>query len=285
MLLFQLGSRYVATEDRQQRAYRAGATVLLEPRLNISVSEIVDVDWKLNGKRISKYLNISFPNQDKYSLFKNGTLQINDGRQTDSGNYSVNIYNSDGVQITEEKTLLTFLEPVSGVRIWRSCSGSRNITVTCSVEFGDDVQLLWTWTLNGTKQSMKSSPESEEHTSPLQFEDDVPEELTCEASNAVSKMRTKALLCRGYPSTLAASVLFLTVVLWVGIVTAIRKMRKDDKKVTEENIYLDMRGFIKNKTPPEQPRTSPPENPAYDVSRPLQQSSSAEADVEDVYVL
>ncbi|KAL7854265.1 hypothetical protein AOLI_G00211090 [Acnodon oligacanthus] len=49
MLLFQLGSRYVATEDRQQRAYRAGATVLLEPRRDISVSEIADVDWKLNG--------------------------------------------------------------------------------------------------------------------------------------------------------------------------------------------------------------------------------------------
>ncbi|KAL6469636.1 hypothetical protein MHYP_G00207550 [Metynnis hypsauchen] len=283
MLLFQLGSHYVATEDRQQRVYRVGATVLLELRQNISVSEIADVRWKWNETLISKNLNITNPN--KYSLFKNGTLQIHDGRQTDSGNYSVTIYNSTGHYVTEEKTLLTFLEPVSGVMVWRSCFERRNITVTCSVEIGDDVQFLWTWTFNGTNHSMKSSPESEELTSHIQFEEDVPEELTCEASNAVSKIRTKALLCRGYLSTLAASVLFLTVVLWVGFVAVIRKMRKDDKKVTEENVYLDMRGFIQNKTPPEQSRTSPPENVTYDVFRPRQQNSSPEKDVEDVYVL
>ncbi|XP_037402172.1 T-cell surface antigen CD2-like isoform X2 [Pygocentrus nattereri] len=262
MLLFQLGSHYGATEDRQQRAYRVGDTVHLELRQNISASEMDDVQWKFNNQIISKKRNITHQNKEKYRIFRNGALQIHDGRKTGSGNYSVIIYNRTGHHITEEETLLTFLEPVSGIRVWRSCSESRNITITCSVETGDDVQFLWTWTLNGTNQSMKSSPKSEEHTSHIQFEDDVPEELMCEASNAVSEIRTKALLCRGYWSTLAASVLFLNVVLWVGFVTVTRKMRTDEK-VTEENIYLEMRGFMKNITPPEQSRTSPPENSTY----------------------
>ncbi|XP_036444723.1 T-cell surface antigen CD2-like [Colossoma macropomum] len=275
----------VATEDMEQRVYRVGATVLLELRQNVSASEMDDVHWKLNGQLISKKRHITHQNKEKYSMFKNSTLQIHDGRKTDSGNYSVIIYNSKGLHIVEEKTHLTFLEPVSEVRVWRPCSEHRNITVTCSVESGDDVHFLWTWMFNGTNQSMESSPESEELTVHIQFENDVPEELICEASNAVSKIRTNAPLCRGYLSTLAAAVLFLTVVLGVGFVTVIRKMRKDHKKVTEENIYLDMRGFTQNRTPPEQSRTSPPDNSTYDIFRPLQQNSSSEVDVEDVYVL
>ncbi|KAL6469635.1 hypothetical protein MHYP_G00207540 [Metynnis hypsauchen] len=43
---------------------------------------------------------------------------------------------------------------------------------------------------------MKSSPESEELSVDIEFEGDIPEELVCEASNAVSKIRAKALECR-----------------------------------------------------------------------------------------
>uniref|UniRef100_A0A3B4CVW3 Immunoglobulin V-set domain-containing protein n=1 Tax=Pygocentrus nattereri TaxID=42514 RepID=A0A3B4CVW3_PYGNA len=98
-----------ATEDRQQRAYRVGDTVHLELRQNISASEMDDVQWKFNNQIISKKRNITHQNKEKYRIFRNGALQIHDGRKTGSGNYSVIIYNRTGHHITEEETLLTFL--------------------------------------------------------------------------------------------------------------------------------------------------------------------------------
>ncbi|KAI4882274.1 hypothetical protein NFI96_027229 [Prochilodus magdalenae] len=281
MLLFQLCAHYVATEVIDRKVYRVGATVLLKPSSNVSISKIDDVSWKWNDKPISKKLRITHQNTDKYTLIKNSTLQIHDGRKADSGNYSVNIYDSTGLQLAEEKTHLTFLDPVFGFSFWTTCSEKGNISITCSVVSGDDVQFVWTWTLNGTSESKASSGESQNLT--IQFEDVIPEDLTCKASNAVSEIRARAPVCRGYLSTLAASVVFLSSLSGVGVLTLMRQIKKDDIKATEENIYLDMRGYLQNRTTPEQSRTSSPKNSTHDLSS--LQSCSLDTGQEDVYVL
>ena len=86
-------------------------------------------------------------------------------------------------------------DPVFGFRLWTTCSEKGNISITCSVVSGDDVQFVWTWTLNGTSKSKASSGESQNLT--IQFEDVIPEDLTCKASNAVSEIRARAPVCRG----------------------------------------------------------------------------------------
>ncbi|XP_043089115.1 uncharacterized protein LOC122335352 [Puntigrus tetrazona] len=75
----------------------------------------------------------------------NGTLIVNPVIRTDSGNYILTVYNSDGSEISRDLQVIVEA-PIGSVEVSITCSSSGVMRVSCSSE-GD--QLLYSWTLNG----------------------------------------------------------------------------------------------------------------------------------------
>ncbi|XP_072518548.1 T-cell surface antigen CD2-like [Salminus brasiliensis] len=196
MLLLQLCSDHGAAG----RAYCVGTTVLLDLNGNLSVDKSHDVRWNWNDQPVTRHQKRIFstlPNKKQFRLFENGTLEILEGNQNDSGFYSVEIFNKGGTHLLHLNFSIIFLEPIFALKILQSCLEGKNITVTCSADRGDDVLFLWKWVFNGTNQTVKSSAEPDKLTVHIQFEDGPPEGLICEARNAVSEMRAEVPACRG----------------------------------------------------------------------------------------
>ncbi|XP_043089110.1 uncharacterized protein LOC122335346 [Puntigrus tetrazona] len=78
----------------------------------------------------------------------NGTLIVNPVIRTDSGNYILTVYNSDGSEISRDLQVIVEA-PIGSVEVSITCSSSGVMRVSCSSE-GD--QLLYSWTLNGDPQ-------------------------------------------------------------------------------------------------------------------------------------
>ncbi|KAM4555487.1 T-cell surface antigen CD2-like isoform 3-T4 [Odontesthes bonariensis] len=153
LMLFGV-SRGVETycDGRQDGAqcYRAlGGAVVLQ--LMDNASEIPRYDWKkgasviLRGrKNIFDFITIE--NRSTF-IPSNGTLKINNLSRTDSGEYTLTLFNLDG-QKTGERTLKLSVEaPVSSVQLVSECLSQGQMNVTCSSEGGDSPQ--YSWTLDG----------------------------------------------------------------------------------------------------------------------------------------
>ncbi|XP_066502860.1 uncharacterized protein [Hoplias malabaricus] len=287
ILFLLLCLHHVSGEDIVQLVLQVGTVVLLEPNRIIPVSERPDVRWKWNDILLKAVMgNQQYKN--KYSLLPNGTLQINHGSKSDSGNYHLEIFDIQGKRFTHQQWKLTFVEPVSVLRVWRSCSGHQNITVKCAVESGDNVRFMWKF--KGTEWKVEPPETSGEPMVLLQFDGEPPGDLVCEAFNNVSFVRAAASHCRDYFPTAASSVLFLVISIWIGTMIFIRTFSKNNSPAVEENIYLDMRGVTEQRNSPQLSRTTTMEDPNYDVYRVLQNNpssslSSQSPNFDDVYVL
>ncbi|XP_005921188.1 uncharacterized protein LOC102293447 [Haplochromis burtoni] len=77
----------------------------------------------------------------------NGTFRINKLNRTDSGNYTLQTFDSDG-KSSDERILQLFIEaPVSSVLLDPECLSQGEMRVSCSSEGGDSPQ--YSWTLDG----------------------------------------------------------------------------------------------------------------------------------------
>ncbi|KAK1788549.1 hypothetical protein P4O66_016965 [Electrophorus voltai] len=251
-----------AMEDRVLKVCRTGETCVIELRGRVPVLENDDIRWVRDNWQISKKQTIIAPQNYKYNMFKNGTLQIYDGQMEDSGNYSVSVYEKQtGNQKIMQLTKLTFLKPVSDLRVTTLCAERGNNSVTCSVGNGDNLHFLWMW--NGTNQSL-ASLQSNKHT--IHFEDHTPEDLVCVAFNAVSRSQGAAPVCRGYLPTFTALGIFLTMAMCSMLMGTMRKNNKAN--VTEENIYIDMSGIRQTRIPLDS-GNPPSESSDYEYCKPL----------------
>ncbi|XP_054996829.1 T-cell surface antigen CD2 [Sorex araneus] len=117
-------------------------------------NNIEDIRLEKNQVKIAQFKGCIWNSQEKgkYYFFDNGTLKIEHLENSDSGNYSVNIYNTTGKHVFEGKFVLQIQERVSEPTISWDC---KNKTLTCRVANGTGTKLELSLNGNKTSNDMK----------------------------------------------------------------------------------------------------------------------------------
>ncbi|XP_069027347.1 cell surface A33 antigen-like [Embiotoca jacksoni] len=126
-----------------------GGTVVLQ--LMDEDSQIPKYEWRnestiiLRGKQ-NEIITNSLKDRSVFTP-SNGTFRINKLSRTDSSEYTLSIFDSNGT-LTSKKTLhLSIQAPVSSVLVVSECLSQGEMKVSCSSEGGDSPQ--YSWTLGG----------------------------------------------------------------------------------------------------------------------------------------
>ncbi|XP_051514058.1 uncharacterized protein LOC127417862 [Myxocyprinus asiaticus] len=152
-----------------------------------------------NKKEKKNETHKSIRNRSEF-IFNNGTLIINNMIRTDSGTYTLELYNSDGSQ-THAVNLSVIVEaPIGSVEVSINCWSSGEKRASCSSE-GD--QLIFSWTLNGQ--------ELEDGNNTINLDEETSGNLTCTVNNYVSKIKKNTSVNCPYVER-SVSVVF--VVVW-----------------------------------------------------------------------
>nr|XP_046261360.1 uncharacterized protein LOC124067792 isoform X4 [Scatophagus argus] len=165
-----------------------GGTVVLQ--LMDSTSDIFKYQWSNKiGSVLQGGQNRSLRNRiENRSVFtpSNGTFRINNLSRTDDGEYTLDIFDSDGKQ-SEKRTLqLTIQAPVSSVLLDTECLSQGELRVSCSSEGGDSPQ--YSWTLNGHTLTDAQLFSGNNETNIITLKQDVSGQLVCSVENHVSRV-------------------------------------------------------------------------------------------------
>ncbi|XP_042069219.1 pregnancy-specific glycoprotein 22-like isoform X2 [Haplochromis burtoni] len=123
-------------------------------------------------------------------IIKNGTFKITNVKRNDSGQYSIEVFNSDGVQ---EKNIHFTLDvkdngkveaPVSSVLLVSECLSQGEMRVSCSSEGGDSPQ--YSWTLDGRTLTDAELLSGSNKTNIITLKQHVSGNLVCSVRNNVS---------------------------------------------------------------------------------------------------
>ncbi|XP_014067988.1 uncharacterized protein isoform X5 [Salmo salar] len=123
------------------------------------------------------------PTKDRVHFFiNNGTFRLNNTRSTDSGEYLLETFNSEG-KSSGIRGLKLFIEaPVSSPQLSSECLSHGEMRVSCSSE-GDGPQ--YSWTLDGqTLRDTETSPGDETNT--ITLKKGLSGDLTCTVRNHIS---------------------------------------------------------------------------------------------------
>ncbi|XP_026186287.1 uncharacterized protein LOC113144437 [Mastacembelus armatus] len=193
VLLMVIGvSRGVQTCDGRTngaQCYGAlGGTVVFQ--LMDDASGIFRFQWTKNKTRILRWnrTKIVYNLIEDRSLFTpiDGTFRINNLISTDSGQYVLQIFDSNGKQ-SEQRTLqLTIEAPVSSVRLVSECLSQGQKKVSCSSEGGDSPQ--YSWTLDGHTLTDTELLSGNNETNVIVLNQDVSGRLVCSVRNHVSRV-------------------------------------------------------------------------------------------------
>ncbi|KAJ8405462.1 hypothetical protein AAFF_G00319350 [Aldrovandia affinis] len=123
--------------------------------------------------------------QDKCQVFANGSLLLKTATKSDTGNYTVELYDHFGHFISKTEIEVIIMEPVSQPEIHASCMVDGQVMLTCSVDRGDEVKLQWT-RLGNLSQQLQS-----ERT--LYLVSNAFVHMACVAENPVSKKSSKPI--------------------------------------------------------------------------------------------
>ncbi|XP_068122416.1 uncharacterized protein [Hyperolius riggenbachi] len=115
------------------------------------------------------------------SLTSNGSLQLEQVTQNDSGHYTVTTYSTAKVQIQERTFVLHVLVPVSHPMVGLACPPGRDPVVTCSVKGGTTPRTLLR--INGVEHGQKAERSDMEVTVPSP----APWNISCSTENKVSQ--------------------------------------------------------------------------------------------------
>ncbi|XP_008419122.1 contactin-4-like [Poecilia reticulata] len=133
-------------EDGGRCFVALGATVIIQ--LLSKVSEIPKYEWKNERVVIlrGKGYNFSQNTLQNRSLFipSIGTVRIKNLRRTDSGEYTLNIFDSNGRNMESRALQLIVQAPVSSVHLVTECLSRLEMKVSCLTEGGDSPQYIWT---------------------------------------------------------------------------------------------------------------------------------------------
>ncbi|XP_035628732.1 hepatocyte cell adhesion molecule-like [Oncorhynchus keta] len=165
-------------------------------------------DWK--SKLHQDYVNRS-------EFFYNGTFRLDRVIEEDSGDYQLEIHNSEGTLLRKVNMLLEIQAPVSEPVLSHLCLPDGETVVTCSSE-GDGLQ--YSWTLNGQNLT-RSVAYDHYQNSVIILKSDVTESLTCMVQNKVSSSNSTIhlLACPVVSSQFPSVAVTVSVALTVGTLT------------------------------------------------------------------
>ncbi|XP_045070055.1 hepatocyte cell adhesion molecule-like [Coregonus clupeaformis] len=191
-------------------------------------------DWR--SKLPQDYMNRS-------EFINNGTFRLDRVIEDDSGDYQLEIHNSEGTMMLRVNMLLVIQAPVSEPVLSHLCLPHGETVVTCSSE-GDGLQ--YSWTLNGQNLT-RSVAYDHYQNSVIILKSDVTGTLTCTVQNKVSSSNSTIdlpLACPvvssqfpfvAVPVALTVGTFTLLLALFVGINHLCKKRRS--RFDTSENGY------------------------------------------------
>ncbi|KAM4555489.1 pregnancy-specific beta-1-glycoprotein 4-like [Odontesthes bonariensis] len=186
-------------QDGAQCYGALGGAVVLQ--LMDDASEIPSYDWKkgasviLNGRK-----NIIITNTiGNRSTFvpSDGTLKINNLSRTDSGEYTLRLFYSNGRETGERTLKLSVEAPVSSVQLVSECLSQGQMKVSCSSEGGDSPQ--YSWTLDGHTLTDTELLSGSKETNIITLKQHVSGRLVCSVRNHISSVSKELMIsvCRG----------------------------------------------------------------------------------------
>ncbi|KAM6923977.1 hepatic and glial cell adhesion molecule-like [Xenentodon cancila] len=171
-----------------------GGTLVLQ--LMDNDTEINRYQWKkeetviLHGRK-NKIIHNTLENRSVF-IPSNGTFLINNLIRTDSGQYTLNIFGSDGRK-TGYKTLQLVVEaPVSSVLLVSECLSEGQMKVSCSSDGGDSPQ--YSWTLDGHTLTDSELLSGAADTNIIILKQNVSGRLVCSVRNHISRVSNETIL-------------------------------------------------------------------------------------------
>ncbi|XP_044079553.1 uncharacterized protein LOC122888777 [Siniperca chuatsi] len=214
-----------------------------------------------------KYINHS-------TCFTNGTFKLHNARKTDSGDYKLQTYASDGKLLQTINKHLEIQAPVSKPAVSQMCLSPEQMNISCSSE-GDGVEFILTldglllmqttghsqslsnWTVN--MQSLAGSKPEQDKPSvsnvTISLHGQLTGNLMCNVRNNVSREETVIRLtsCKGFIShssfvTVAVIASAATLLLLLALFLGIKHLNKKPRPMTvnednteDEIVYSDVR--------------------------------------------
>ncbi|XP_038555199.1 hepatocyte cell adhesion molecule-like isoform X3 [Micropterus salmoides] len=178
-------------QDGAQCYGTLGGTVVLQ--LMDSASEIFRYQLLKNTTIIlsgTKNQIVSNLTENKFSFTpSDGTFRINNLSWTDGGEYTLEIFDSNGKR-SEQRTLhLIIRAPVSSVLLVSECLSQGEMRVSCSSEGGDSPQ--YSWTLDGHTLTDAQLLSGKNESNNITLKQDVSGQLVCSVRNNVSSVSKK----------------------------------------------------------------------------------------------
>ncbi|XP_049898211.1 pregnancy-specific glycoprotein 22 isoform X3 [Epinephelus moara] len=175
-------------QDGAQCYGALGGTVVL--RLMDSASEKSIYRWSnktttiLNGRK-NQIMSNRIENRSSFTP-SDGTFRVSKLSRSDEGEYTLEIYDSNGRR-SEQRTLqLTIQAPVSSVLLVSECLSQGEMRVSCSSEGGDSPQ--YSWTLDGHTLTDAELLSGNTETTNITLKQHVSGELVCSVRNNVSSV-------------------------------------------------------------------------------------------------
>ncbi|MEQ2300134.1 hypothetical protein AMECASPLE_022244 [Ameca splendens] len=163
-----------------------GGTVLLQ--LMDNTSHIPKYKWKYNRSTILKNIRTPPPLYTLHSRYNyipsNGTLSITNLSRNDSGEYTLETFDSDGRNSGTQTLQLTVEAPVSLAQMIHECLTQGQMKVSCLSEGGDSPQ--YSWTLDGHILTDSELFSRNNDANVIVLRQNISGRLVCSARNQVS---------------------------------------------------------------------------------------------------
>ncbi|XP_041846438.1 matrix-remodeling-associated protein 5 isoform X3 [Melanotaenia boesemani] len=165
-----------------------GGTVVF--RLMDDASEIPEFAWKKETKNIFRWIDnkIRLNVMKDRSLFipSNGTLRINNINRGDSGEYKLEMFDSQRRTAGTRTLQFTVQAPVSSVQLVSECLSQGEMKVSCSPNGGGSLQ--YSWTLDGHTLRDTELLSGNNETNVITLKQNVSGRLVCSVRNQVSSV-------------------------------------------------------------------------------------------------
>ncbi|XP_070693267.1 pregnancy-specific beta-1-glycoprotein 4-like isoform X2 [Pempheris klunzingeri] len=122
----------------------------------------------------------------------NGAIIINNLNRLDGGNYTLQIFDSNGVKSEQRSLQLTIQAPVSSVWLVSKCLSQGEMRVSCSSEGGDSPQ--YSWTLGGRKLNGAELLSGNNESKNITLKQGVSGTLVCSVNNHVSRVFAEKMI-------------------------------------------------------------------------------------------
>ncbi|XP_012711099.2 hemicentin-2 isoform X2 [Fundulus heteroclitus] len=188
-------------QDKAQCFGALGGTVALQ--LMDKDSEIPKYKWMKEASKNESTLtilyyyqtyNVTSNSMSSRSVFfpGNGTFKINNLSRSDTGEYSLRMFDSNGKQIRNRTLQVSIEAPLSSVHMTSECVSHGLIRVSCLSEGGDSPQ--YTWSLNGNKTRNTEIVERNTENNIIILRQNTSGYLVCTVKNHISRVSKEGMI-------------------------------------------------------------------------------------------